>query len=203
MRALLPKKIKRTLRKARQKEKNYIESEYFVVEFKDDEINLRGNDKKAYQILSRIVNGIIEGAEVAMTFSDQNYTIFEISKADPGIIIGKHGHTLDAIQYLVNMVVNKEKGQNTQKLYVVDIDGYRKRREESLQKYAREKAELAKRKGDAVALYFMNSIERRLVHLALKEDPDVMTYSEGREPYRRIIITPDSKTDDNDIENDK
>lgn len=161
-------------------------------------MDLSGSEKKAFQVLSRIIDSIIEGAEVNKTFSDQDYTIFEISKADPGIMIGKHGHTLDAIQYLVNMIVNKEKDQETQKLYVVDIDGYRQRREDSLRKYAQEKAEIVKKRGNAVALYFMNSIERRLVHLSLKEDPEVTTYSEGKEPFRRIIITPAviSKTDD-------
>jgi spoIIIJ-associated protein len=172
---------------------------------KDDEVNLSAGEEKAYQTLCIIVHSITKGAEVKKTFSDQDYTIFEVSKTDPGIIIGKHGHTLDAIQYLVNMVINKKRGQEAQKLYVVDIDGYRKRRESSLKKYAIEKAEIVKRKGEPVALYFMNSIERRLVHLSLKEDPEVSTYSEGKEPYRRIIITPAqiSETDDNQVPEDK
>jgi spoIIIJ-associated protein len=163
-------------------------------ENKDKGNKFNSRDKKAYQVLSRIVDSINNGAEVSMTYSNQNYVIFEISKADPGIIIGKHGHTLDAIQYLLNLVVNKEKGDQSNKIYVVDIDGYRKRREESIKRYAQEKAEIAKRKGDTVALYFMNSIERRLVHMALKGDPEVTTYSEGREPYRRVIIKPTSQT---------
>jgi len=162
-----------------------------LLDYKENEKNLNKEEQKAIQVLSRIVNAITEGAEVEKTFSDQNYTLFEISKADPGIIIGKHGHTLDAIQYIVNMIVNKkEEDQSPQRLFVVDIDGYRKRREESLQKYAREKAEIAKRKGNAIALYFMNSIERRLVHLSLKDDTEVTTYSEGKEPFRRVIIAP-------------
>ncbi len=173
------------------------------MDIKDEAIDISSNDQQAYQVLVTIVNGIIDGAEVEISFSDNDYTKFEIQKADPGIIIGKHGHTLDAIQYLVNMIVNKKKEQYAQKLYIVDIDGYRKRREDSLRKYAREKAELAKRKGDTVALYFMNSIERRLVHLELKENPDVITYSEGKEPYRRIIIAPTSKSDIHDIENNQ
>ncbi len=164
-------------------------------ENKDKEIKLNNKDEKAYQVLSRIVDSINTGAEVSMTYSNQNYAIFEISKADPGIIIGKHGHTLDAIQYLLNLLVNKEKDRQSHKIYLVDIDGYRKRREESLKKYAKEKAEIAKRKGGTVALYFMNSIERRLVHMALKEDPEVSTYSEGREPYRRVIIKPTSQAE--------
>ncbi|MBP8717576.1 MAG: KH domain-containing protein [Candidatus Atribacteria bacterium] len=162
---------------------------------KDREIKLNSKDEKAYQVLSKIVNGINAGAEVSMTYTNQDYTIFEISKADPGIIIGKHGHTLDAIQYLLNLVVNKEKDHQSNKIYLVDINGYRKRREETFKKYAKEKAEIAKRKGCTVALYYMNSIERKLVHMALKEDPEVITYSEGREPYRRVIIKPTSQTE--------
>ncbi len=173
------------------------------MDIKDEGIDISSNDQKAYQALVTIVNGIVDGAEIEISFSDTDYTIFEIRKADPGIIIGKHGHTLDAIQYLVNMIVNKNNDQVTQKIYIIDIDGYRKRREDSLRKYAIEKAALVKRKGDSVALYFMNSIERRLVHLALKENPDVITYSEGKEPYRRIIIAPASKPDDQDIENNR
>lgn len=164
-------------------------------ENKDREIKLNSKDEKAYQVLSKIIDGINAGAEVSMTYTNQDYAIFEISKADPGIIIGKHGHTLDAIQYLLNLVVNKEKDYQSNKIYLVDIDGYRKRREETFKKYAKEKAEIAKRKGCIVALYYMNSIERKLVHMALKEDPEVITYSEGREPYRRVIIKPTSQTE--------
>lgn len=158
---------------------------------KNGENNFLNRDEKAYQTIYKIVRCISKGAEVKETFSDQDCTIFEVYKADPGIIIGKHGHTLDAIQYLVNLVMRNGKSYETQqKFYIVDIDGYRKRREISLKKYALEKAEIVKHKGEPVGLYFMNSIERRLVHLSLKEDPQVNTYSEGREPYRRVIITP-------------
>ncbi|MBN2395393.1 MAG: KH domain-containing protein [Candidatus Atribacteria bacterium] len=151
-------------------------------------------DESAYQVLVRIVNAIIEGSEVKMMSFDQRQAIFIISKADPGIIIGKHGHTLDAIQYLLNLVVNKGKDYENKRNYLVDIDGYRERREASLKKYAMEKAQIAKQNGRSIALYFMNSIERRLVHMALKDDPDITTQSEGKEPFRRIIITPASSS---------
>ena len=167
-----------------------IERGNFLVDFEVQEINYKEQEEKALQILSKIVGSINREAEIRVASSNQEYTIFEIVNTDPAIIIGKHGHTLDAIQYLVNLIVNKENRQDNRKIYIVDIDGYRKRREESLQRYAREKAEIAKRKGVSIALYFMNSIERRLVHMALKEDGEVTTYSEGREPYRRIIINP-------------
>ena len=162
---------------------------------KKDEMKSESRDDKAYQVIDKLVRCISKGAEVKEMFSDQDCTIFEIYKADPGIMIGKHGHTLDAIQYLVNLVMHNEKNQTEQqKIYIVDIDGYRKRREISLKKYALEKAEIVKRKGEPIGLYFMNSIERRFVHLSLKEDAKVNTHSEGKEPYRRVIITPASTT---------
>ncbi len=155
-----------------------------------NQINFYDKEERALNILIKIVNAITEGAQIEKIFSDNCHTVFEISKADPGIIIGKHGHTLDAIQFILNMIANKEEAQDKQRFYVVDIDGYRNRREESLRRYAKEKAEIVRRKGNPIALYFMNSIERKMVHLALKEDLGVDTYSEGNEPFRRVIITP-------------
>jgi spoIIIJ-associated protein len=167
-----------------------IERGDILVDFEDKGINHREQEKKALEILSKIVESINPDAQIKIGSSNQDYIIFEIVNTDPAIIIGKHGHTLDAIQYLVNLLVNKDRRQEKRKIYIVDIDGYRKRREESLQRYAREKAEIVRKKGVSIALYFMNSIERRLVHLALKEGEGVSTHSEGREPYRRIIIKP-------------
>ena len=170
----------------------------YLVDFEDKEINYKEQEEKALQILSKIVENINPDAQIKIELSNQDYTIFEIANTDPAIIIGKHGHTLDAIQYLVNLITNKESRQEKRRIYIVDIDGYRKRREESLQRYAREKAEIAKNKGVSIALYFMNSIERRVVHMALKEDGEVSTYSEGKEPYRRIIIQPNPTEEEED-----
>ncbi len=161
-----------------------------MTDFENKEVKSKEQEEIALQILSKIIGSINADAEIKVVLSNQDNTIFEIVNTDPAVIIGKHGHTLDAIQYLVNLIANKQSKPDTRKIYMVDIDGYRKRREESLQQYAREKAEIAKKKGVSVALYFMNSIERRLVHMALKEDRAVTTHSEGREPYRRIIINP-------------
>ena len=163
-----------------------------MLDFENDEIKYSEQDQKAWQIVSRIVESISAGAEVKIVAADQDHALFEIVKTDPGIIIGKHGHTLDAIQYIVNLIMNRERVSDNYKNYIIDINGYRKRREESLKRYAREQAELAKRKGYNISLYYMNSMERRLVHMALQEDPDIITSSEGREPYRRIIIKPSS-----------
>ncbi|MDD4363450.1 MAG: KH domain-containing protein [Atribacterota bacterium] len=148
-------------------------------------------DKLAIKVLSKILYNIVDEVEIEKKYSDEDNVILEIKKADPGIIIGKHGHTLDAIQYLVNMVASREKKQSAEnKLYIIDIDGYRKRRFDSLQRYAHEKANIVKRNNNPISLYFMNSVERRIIHLALKEDSDVITSSEGKEPFRRVIISP-------------
>ncbi len=160
-----------------------------MLDINNNENRLEAEEEKALKILSKIVETISYEAKIKKISSEKDYTIFEIINAESAIIIGRHGHTLDAIQYMVNLIANKGNKDN-HRVYVVDIDGYRKRREESLQRYAKEKAEIVKRKGSPVPLYFMNSIERRLIHMALKDDIRVTTASEGREPYRRVIIKP-------------
>lgn len=169
-----------------------------MVDIENRETKIAEQNEKALQIITKIAQTICSEAEVKMVFSNQEYTTFDITRAEPAIIIGKHGHTLDAIQYLVNLILNKDKEQYDRRIFIVDIDGYRKRREESLQRYAMEKAQLAKKKGDSVALYYMNSIERKLVHMALQDDNSITTYSEGNEPYRRIIIKPILIQDENE-----
>ena len=169
-----------------------------MVDFEVQGIDYKEQEEKALEILSKIVGSINPDAQIKIGSSNQDYTNFEIINTDPAIIIGKHGHTLDAIQYLVNLLVNKDRRQEKRKIYIVDIDGYRKRREESLKRYARGKAEIVRKKGVSIALYFMNSIERRLVYMALKDDGEVTTYSEGREPYRRIIIKPNPNEEKED-----
>jgi spoIIIJ-associated protein len=114
------------------------------------------------------------------------------------MIIGRHGHTLDALQYIINIIVNKGINEPERRKIIIDIEGYRERREDIVSKYAQEKAEIVKRSGKKVALCFMNAVERRIVHLVLQEDPLIITYSEGTEPYRRVIIAPREK--ENNIE---
>lgn len=107
---------------------------------------------------------------------------------DLGILIGRRGETLDALQYLVNLAVNK----NLEKRYkiILDVEGYRKRRENTLQKLALRLAEKAKKRGKSVVLEPMNSHERRIIHTTLQGRDDIYTFSEGEEPYRKIVITP-------------
>ncbi|MDO4617600.1 MAG: RNA-binding cell elongation regulator Jag/EloR [Lachnospiraceae bacterium] len=108
--------------------------------------------------------------------------------ADMGVLIGKRGQTLDSLQYLTSLVVNKE-----QKEYVrvkLDTEDYRKRRKETLENLAKNIAYKVKRTRKPVSLEPMNPYERRIIHSALQNNKFVETYSEGNEPYRHIVVTP-------------
>jgi spoIIIJ-associated protein len=106
---------------------------------------------------------------------------------DLGVVIGKHGHTIDALQYLVNATLVR---QHPGTPVIVDAHGYRKRRETVLRETATRAARDALRSGRPVALEPMSSIERKFVHLCLKERDDVETASEGRDPHRHIVVRP-------------
>lgn len=110
----------------------------------------------------------------------------EIEGPDTGTIIGKRGATLDAIQYLTSLVVNKEKPGYTR--VIVDAENYREKREKTLEKLAYRLADKAVRTGKTVRLEPMNPYERKVIHTALQRRPEVTTRSEGEEPYRRVII---------------
>jgi len=157
----------------------------------DFELSLQ---EKAQAILEKIVNFVIEDGEVQPINNEEADTIIlGIKTSNPGVLIGRHGHTLDALQYIVNIIANKEIEESERKKVIVDIEGYKERREEIVSKYAREKAEIVKKTGKKIALCYMNAVERRIVHLVLQEEPLLGTYSEGTEPFRRVIIAPKEK----------
>ena len=111
----------------------------------------------------------------------------DMSGEHMGILIGKRGQTLDALQYLANRVANKhQEGYVRVKL---DTENYRARREETLRHLAKNIAHKVKRNRRPVALEPMNPYERRIIHSALQSDPYVMTHSEGEEPFRKVVIT--------------
>ena len=103
------------------------------------------------------------------------------------LLIGRRGETLDAMQYLTSLTVNR--GREDYLRISIDTENYRAKREESLRKLAVRMAGRAKKSGKRVALEPMNPYERRILHSALQNDPEVTTHSEGEEPYRRVIIT--------------
>jgi len=117
---------------------------------------------------------------------DRNLSV-ELSGDEMGVLIGKRGQTLDSIQYLLSLVVNKD-----QEDYIrvkVDTEDYRKRRKETLENLARNIAYKVKRTKRPVSLEPMNPYERRIIHSALQNDRYVTTHSEGDEPFRRVVVT--------------
>lgn len=140
----------------------------------------------------QFVAGIVErlGVEAAFeTRRDEDGIVHvHIVGDELGLIIGRRGQTLDALQFLVNQAANKDGGPRAR--IVLDAGGYRARRAEALEALAGRMADKAVRQGRKVALDPMNAFERRIVHMSLADDDAVETYSEGEDPHRRIIIAP-------------
>lgn len=111
----------------------------------------------------------------------------DLNGDDMGVLIGKRGQTLDSLQYLVSLVVNKDVDDYIR--VKVDTENYRERRKETLENLAKNIAYKVKRTRRPVSLEPMNPYERRIIHSALQNDPYVTTHSEGEEPYRKVVVT--------------
>jgi spoIIIJ-associated protein len=118
---------------------------------------------------------------------DNESLMYKISGKDSGIIIGRRGETLDALQYLTSLVVNKRKDEY--KRVTIDIEDYRQRREETLVRLAGRLAQRVVRNRRSVTLEPMNPYERRIIHSALQNNGSVETYSVGDEPNRKVVIS--------------
>jgi spoIIIJ-associated protein len=143
--------------------------------------------------LRELLAEIIEAAGVHCRIEireDDEAVTASLVGGDLGLLIGRHGQTIDAIQYLANVIAWREQGDG-RKDVVIDAAGYRERRRETLEALALRSAERAKSSGDPVDLEPMSSIERRIVHLRLKEVEGVGTRSEGEEPYRYVVVVPE------------
>ena len=152
-----------------------------------DESELAG---EARELVQRIVEGIGVSASVALAEDEESITV-SCSGPDLGMLIGRHGQTIDAIQYLANAAMYRGH-QEERKEVVVDAAGYRARRRTSLEALAVRSAERAVANSSPVELEPMTAVERKVVHLRLKEFPGVETTSEGTEPNRFVVIQPDS-----------
>ncbi len=141
----------------------------------------------AEEMLTEILHLMQIGGVVEKEFSD-GFARLNIVGADSGLLIGKHGQTLDSLQYLLNLMVSKRMGYKCR--IVVDVEGYRVRRERSLREMALRMADKAVKDQKNVSLEPMLPNERRIVHLALQETPEVTTFSQGEEPLRRVVISP-------------
>jgi spoIIIJ-associated protein len=141
------------------------------------------------EVLDRITAGIGIRCRVEVAEDDEAVTA-SLTGGDLGLLIGRHGQTIDAIQYLVNAVAYRTYGDD-RKDVVVDAAGYRERRRETLETLAMRSAERVKASGEPVELEPMTSIERRIVHVCLQDEPGVSTRSEGHEPYRYVVVESD------------
>ena len=125
---------------------------------------------------------------VEVTYNEEEDTMdIDLSGEEMGVLIGKRGQTLDSLQYLVSLVVNK--GADNYIRVKVDTENYRERRKETLENLAKNIAYKVKRTKRAVSLEPMNPYERRIIHSALQNDKYVATHSEGDEPFRRVVVT--------------
>jgi spoIIIJ-associated protein len=140
------------------------------------------------ELLDLIVRGIGIHARLELAEDDESVTA-SFSGRDLGLLIGKHGQTIDAIQYLANAIVYRGQAEG-RKAIVVDAAGYRDRRKASLDALAVRSAERAVSSGERVELEPMTAVERKVVHLRLKEYPGVETTSEGTEPNRYVVVAP-------------
>ena len=140
--------------------------------------------------LSDLLKNMKIEARVEAAETEDGLRLNIISDTD-GLLIGRRGETLDAIQYIVSLYMNKDRKENGYRRVSVDTEGYRRRREETLRRLARKNAAQVARTGRAVAMEPMNPYERRVLHSALQGFKGVTTHSEGEEPNRRVIITPD------------
>ncbi len=143
--------------------------------------------QKAVRLLREILVNMAISAEIE-TFQKEDHILLNINGDDVGRLIGRRGQTLNSLQYLLNLAVNKD-NEDKEKI-IIDVGGYRRRKEENLKKLAYRTANRVSQRGKKEALYPMTPYERRIIHLALQNNNEVSTHSEGKEPYRRVVISP-------------
>ena len=143
----------------------------------------------AEQFVKDVTKAMQLEVETESSFEEESRTLqMELKGPEMGVLIGKRGQTLDALQYLVSLVVNK--GVEDYVHVKLDTENYRARRKATLENLAKNIAFKVKRSRRAVSLEPMNPYERRIIHSALQHDRFVTTHSEGEEPNRRVVVTP-------------
>ncbi|MGP3778259.1 RNA-binding cell elongation regulator Jag/EloR [Halanaerobium saccharolyticum] len=147
--------------------------------------------KKGKEFLESLLEkaNINVGIEIMEEKSDAEQVVYNLTgEKELGLVIGHRGETLDAMQYLTSIYINKELEEYFRVL--LDAEGYRDRRQQTLERLAERLAAKAERKKRKVVLEPMPPHERRIIHIALKENKNVKSYSEGKEPYRKVMIEP-------------
>jgi len=184
-------RVKVTLKEVKPEEtkENVLEK---VLEKTFDRTELKITDytfekETAKRFLRDVLNAMNIKAEIRLKDTKEGLYI-SLSGPKMGAIIGRRGQTLDSLQYLTSLVVNKDKDREKYVKVVLDTEDYRKKREETLVRLAKRLAEKVRKTGKKVELEPMNPYERRIIHSALQNYEDITTYSEGEEPFRKVII---------------
>lgn len=145
-------------------------------------------ESRIRNFLSDLFNAMDMEVAVEITFNDKEECInVELKGGNMGVLIGKRGQTLDSLQYLTNLAINKQ-SENYYRVKI-DTEDYRKRRRETLENLAKNISFKVKRTKRPVSLEPMNPFERRVIHSALQKDRYVTTHSEGDEPYRHVVVS--------------
>ena len=171
--------------------KSAVEQEPTVEESTVEEADVETIEADTIERAAKFLQDMFDAMKIKVEIegwdAEEGY-VLSISGDKLGILIGKHGQTLDALQYIVNLAANRQ--QSHRMHFVLDVEGYREKRSESLRKLAKSLSERAIKTRKEVRLEPMSRYERKVIHLTLQDNPKVMTHSAGSEPYRYVIITP-------------
>lgn len=149
---------------------------------------VNGPEEKAKEYIDTIFAKMDIVVEYEITFASNvlKVEITKVDEEDKGIIIGKRGNTLDELQFLLSLIVNKKR-ENYVKT-IVNVEDYRQKREETLKKLAKKTADKCRYYNKKIRLEPMNPYERRVIHATLQDEKDIITYSEGEEPFRKVVV---------------
>ena len=180
------KEIKKEVKKAEPVKEEKVEKTEEPAPVKKEAVS--GKEISAEDFLKDVFKAMDMVVDIKVTENKEEKTMdIELSGEEMGVLIGKRGQTLDSLQYLVSLVVNKYSDDYIR--VKIDTENYRERRKETLENLARNIAYKVKRTRKTVSLEPMNPYERRVIHSALQNDRYVTTHSEGEEPYRRVVVT--------------
>ena len=177
-----PKQIKeKPAKMPKEKKEEPVKEEQVLAKVEEQTI------KAVEQFLKDTLKAMDMDVEITSSIDEDGALYVDMKGEHMGILIGKRGQTLDALQYLANRVANKH--QSGYVRVKLDTENYRARREETLKHLAKNIAHKVKRNRRPVVLEPMNPYERRIIHSALQSDPYVTTHSEGEDPYRKVVVT--------------
>lgn len=153
--------------------------------------NLSEKSRHGKEILLKILELMdIRDAKIRVVEEESNIYLDIYSQAE-GLLIGRHGQTLSSLQYVINRIVNHDPKSDTR--FIVDIGGYRDRHRTILEKMASRIAKRVTETNEEEELKAMNAFDRRIIHMSVKDNPDVVSYSLGEGNFRRVVIAPKSK----------